>query len=159
MDRELLQSLYRYCYCLTANSTLAEDLLQTAMESWLKSTTKPEYLSAYLRTIIRNQFIDDCRRLKRIDFEPLEDNAPALLDESCLEELQVQHNLIEYLFKQLNAAEREVLYLWAIEGYSTAEIAKDLGQPRGTILSRLHRIKLKSADIAQDNSLKTIGGQ
>ncbi|GIU15002.1 RNA polymerase sigma factor RpoE [Shewanella sp. MBTL60-112-B2] len=159
MDRELLQSLYRYCICLTGNSALAEDLLQTAVESWLKSSSRPVQLKAYLRKVIRNQFIDDCRRLKLVDFEPLDDNAPVLLDETCLEEIEIQHNLIEYLFEQLNPAEREVLYLWAIEGYSAAEIAADLHQPRGTILSRLHRIKLKTADLALDDSAQTIGGQ
>ncbi|MGS0726342.1 sigma-70 family RNA polymerase sigma factor, partial [Shewanella sp. 0m-11] len=99
------------------------------------------------------------RRLKLVDFEPLDDNAPALLDETCLEDIEIQHNLIEYLFEQLNSAEREVLYLWALEGYSAAEIAEDLGQPRGTILSRLHRIKLKSADIVLGEPVQTTGGQ
>lgn len=159
MDSALLQSLYRYCYCLTANTVQAEDLLQTAIERWLKSTATPTNIRAYIRTIIRHQFIDDCRRLKRVDFAPLDENAPALLEESCLEELYIQQDLIEYLFAQLNAAEREVLYLWAVEGYSAAEISADLGQPRGTILSRLHRIKLKSATIMQAQSAQIIGGQ
>ncbi|MCL1050338.1 sigma-70 family RNA polymerase sigma factor [Shewanella abyssi] len=152
MDRELLQSLYRYCLCLTRHSAAAEDLLQTAIERWLKSEAKPAHPRAYLRTTIRNQFIDDCRRLKIIDFDPIDDHAPALLDETCLEEITLQHDLIEYLFSQLNAAEREVLYLWAVEGYSAAEIASDLGQPRGTILSRLHRIKIKSVDIMENEA-------
>ncbi|WP_299809543.1 RNA polymerase sigma factor [uncultured Shewanella sp.] len=158
MDRELLQSLYRYCFCLTGNNSQAEDLLQTAVESWLKTSSRPLQLRAYLRKVIRNQFIDDCRRLKIVDFEPLDDNAPVLLDEICLEEVEIQHNLIEHLFELLNPAEREVLYLWAIEGYSAAEIAEDLQQPRGTILSRLHRIKLKIADLALDDAAQTIGG-
>lgn len=159
MDRELLQALYRYCFCLTANSSQAEDLLQTAIENWLKTNCKPIQLRAYLRKVIRNQFIDDCRRLKLVDFGPLDDNAPALLDETCLEEIEIQHNLIGHLFELLNPAERETLYLWAIEGYSAAEIAQELQQPRGTILSRLHRIKLKAADFIPDDSMQTIGGQ
>ncbi|MCG9731449.1 sigma-70 family RNA polymerase sigma factor [Shewanella sp. Isolate13] len=159
MDRELLQSLYRYCLCLTANNAQAEDLLQTAIESWLKASSRPIQLRAYLRKVIRNQFIDDCRRLKCVDFEPLDDNAPALLDETCLEEIEIQHNLIGHLFELLNPAEREVLYLWAVEGYSAAEIAIEIQQPRGTILSRLHRIKLKTADLALDASAQNIGGQ
>ncbi|QQX80206.1 RNA polymerase sigma factor [Shewanella sp. KX20019] len=152
MDRELLQCLYRYCLCLTRHGAAAEDLLQTAIERWLKSGATPAHPRAYLRTMIRNQFIDDCRRLKIVDFEPIDDHAPALLDETCLEEVTLQHDLIEYLFSQLNAAEREVLYLWAVEGYSAAEIASDLGQPRGTILSRLHRIKLKAVDILENEA-------
>ncbi|MCL1140515.1 RNA polymerase sigma factor [Shewanella pneumatophori] len=147
MDKVLLQSLYRYCYCLTANTSQAEDLLQSAIERWLTSSATPEYIGAYIRKIIRNQFIDNCRRNNLVDFEPLEENAPALLGESCLEDIEIQHNLLEYLFEQLNAAEREVLYLWAIEGYSAAEIAIDLEQPRGTILSRLHRVKVKAAQL------------
>ena len=155
MDRALLQSLYRYCLCLTRHSPAAEDLLQTAIERWLSRAAKPQYPKAYLRTIIRNQFIDDCRRLKRIDFEPIDEHAPALLDETCMEQVALQHDLIEYLFSQLNAAEREVLYLWAVEGFSAAEIANDLGQPRGTILSRLHRIKIKAVEIMQSETATT----
>ncbi|MCK8046372.1 RNA polymerase sigma factor [Shewanella sp. 1CM18E] len=159
MDKALLQSLYRYCYCLTANTSQAEDLLQSAIERWLTSSATPEYIGAYIRKIIRNQFIDNCRRNNLVDFEPLEENAPALLGESCLEEIEIQHNLVEYLFEQLNAAEREVLYLWAIEGYSAAEIAIDLEQPRGTILSRLHRVKLKAAQLmASDRARQHIRG-
>ena len=158
MDRELLQALYRYCYCLTAHASQAEDLLQTSIERWIKCRAKHTNPRAYVRAIIRNQFIDDCRRLKLVDFESLDENTPALLDERCLEEVFIQHDLIEYLFDRLNAAEREVLYLWAIEGYSAAEIAEDLGQPRGSILSRLHRIKLKSVALEQGQS-KLIKGQ
>ncbi|WP_179079067.1 sigma-70 family RNA polymerase sigma factor [Shewanella sp. UCD-KL12] len=151
LTREQLQSLYRYSFCLTAERGLAEDLLQNGLEKWLKCGKDLEYSHAYIRKIIRNQFVDDCRRKQKIAFDPIDEHAAVLLDETSLEALQIQHNLIEQVFELLNAAEREVLYLWAIDGYTAAEIAEDLVQPRGTVLSRLHRIKQKVAEMNEVN--------
>ncbi|BAJ04200.1 RNA polymerase sigma factor [Shewanella violacea] len=148
LTREQLQSLYRYSLCLTADSVRAEDLLQTALEKWLRYGKVPEYSHAYMRKIIRNQFVDECRRLNRVAFEPIDEQGPVLLDETSLETLDIQHRRIEQVFELLNSAQREVLYLWAIDGYTAAEIATALNQPRGTVLSRLHRIKQKVAEVS-----------
>ncbi|PCI44214.1 MAG: RNA polymerase subunit sigma-24 [Moraxellaceae bacterium] len=143
MDRAQLQKLFQYSFSLTQEKASAEDLLQSSLEKFIKLDKAFDNPTAYIRRIIRNQFIDDCRRLKIISFEVLEEGAPALMEDRSLEDLQIQNDLIEYIFKQLATAEREVLYLWALMGYSATEIAKDTGQSRGTVLSRLHRIKQK----------------
>lgn len=148
LTREQLQGLYRYSFCLTADRGRAEDLLQTSLEKWLRCGKVPEYSHAYIRKIMRNQFVDECRRLNRVAFEPIDEHGPVLLDETSLESLHIQHRLIEQVFELLNAAEREVLYLWAIDGYTAAEIGVALDQPRGTVLSRLHRIKQKIAQVS-----------
>ncbi|QFU25497.1 sigma-70 family RNA polymerase sigma factor [Shewanella sp. YLB-09] len=156
MTREQLQSLYRYSFCLTADRGRAEDLLQNGLEKWLKCGKELEYSHAYIRKIIRNQFIDDCRRQHKLAFESIDEHAAVLLDETSLETLQIQHNLIEQVFELLNVAEREVLYLWAVDGYTAAEIAKDLAQPRGTVLSRLHRIKQKVVEMSEGDWMKEV---
>jgi len=38
---------------------------------------------------------------------------------------------------------RELLYLWAVEEYTSKELADLFNVPPGTILSRLHRLKIK----------------
>lgn len=148
IEREQLQSLYRYCVMLTRDVTQAEDLLQASLENWLKRGKSQGYSHSYMRKIVRNQFIDTCRRNKLIAFEVLDEGTPVLLDETSLEELQIQQDLIEVIIGHLNNADREVLYLWAVDGYSASEIAHELDMPRGTILSRLHRIKHKVAALS-----------
>ena len=143
MTKDQIQGLYRYCFSLTSNPEDAEDLLQTAIEKWILSRHDGDAPGAYVRKIIRNTFIDQCRRKQIVSFEPLEDDSPVLVDEANLEQLQIQRNLIGYIFKQLNNAEREVLYLWSMEGYSATDIAEETHQPRGTVLSRLYRIRKK----------------
>ncbi|WP_394204291.1 RNA polymerase sigma factor [Shewanella waksmanii] len=144
-DIEQLNGFYRYCFCLTLDKSHAEDLLQTVLEKWLKLANRQQYHSAYMRKMIRNQYIDDCRRQQCVAFDSIEQHAPVLLDEQNLEQLTVQQDLIEKVIVQLSVSEREVLYLWAVVGFSATEIAAELAQPRGTVLSRLHRIKLKVA--------------
>lgn len=145
IDRDQLQALFRYCVMLTRDTEKAEDLLQASLENWLSRGKSQSYSHPYMRRIVRNQFIDNCRRHQRVAFESLEEGTPILLDETSLEEMQIQQDLISLVVEELNTAEREVLYLWAVDGYSASEIAHELEQPRGTILSRLHRIKHKAA--------------
>jgi len=37
--------------------------------------------------------------------------------------------------------EREILYYWAVEGMTAAQIATTLDSRRGTVLSRIHRLR------------------
>ena len=43
----------------------------------------------------------------------------------------------------MDVDERELLYLFAIEGYTVQEIADDLGMKKGTLLSKIHRLKAR----------------
>lgn len=143
LDKSQLNGLYQYSLSLTAEAMAAEDLLQSAIERLLKVKPRPNNVFAYTRKIIRNQFIDDCRRKQIIDFEPLDDHAPMLLDEQDLEKVVIDQALVEQLLSQLGNAEREVLFLWAVAGFTANEIAKEIDAPRGTVLARLYRIKQK----------------
>ena len=149
-NKSQLQQLYQYCVALTNHADNAHDLLHTALEKWLRSGRQSNSSSAYIRKIIRNQFIDDCRRKKIIAFEPLPQSVPAALKEETLEQTVIDEDLTEQLMLQLNAAEREVLYLWAVLEYTAAEIATELKSSRGTILSRLYRVKKKAQTIMEE---------
>ena len=143
-DKSQLQQLYQYCVALTNHPDNAHDLLQTSVEKWLRSNRDGDTSAAYIRKIIRNQFIDECRRKKIIAFEPLPQSVPAALKEDTLEQTVIDEDLTQQLMVHLNAAEREVLYLWAVLEYTAAEISKELGISRGTVLSRLYRVKKKA---------------
>jgi len=144
LDKTQLNGLYRYGLSLTNNSASAEDLLQSALERWLPKRQQSREPLPYIRRTMRNLHIDNCRRNAIIDFEPMSDNTPVLLDPQSLEQLIINQQLLQLVFDQLNSAEREVLYYWAVLEYTASEIAAELDEPRGTILSRLYRLKEKS---------------
>jgi len=140
---ELLQSGFRYAYALTHHHHDAEDLVQTA---WLKlhqrygtMTTK-----ALFFTTIRNLYIDQYRRRKRIQFITLtgEHEHFSASGKTPKEETKVA---IEHMLAKLRDIEREALFLHIVEGYSANEIATLTGRPRGTVLSLIHRSRKKLA--------------
>ncbi len=133
---ELVQSGYRYALSLTHRGHDAEDLVQ---ESWLRLCRRHGNVEtrAVLYATIRNLFIDHCRRAKVVAFDPLEaDGREHAIAESLtpgtLDDLEV-------LLGMLRPGEREVIYLHHVEGCTAAEIGHLTGQPRGTVLSLLHR--------------------
>ena len=140
---ELLQSGFQYAYALTHHHHDAEDLVQTA---WLKLhqrygtvTTK-----ALFFTTIRNLYIDQYRRRKRIRFITLtgEHERFSASGKTAREETKVA---IEQMLAKLRDIEREALFLHIVEGYSANEIAALTGRPRGTVLSLIHRSRKKLA--------------
>ena len=143
-DKDVLQQLYRYSYSLACDEHDAYDLLQAALEKHIKSTVVATQPTAYIKKIIYNQFIDKCRREKIVQFENLEDaTLPTDFDVQTLDELMVNEDMAEQVLQSLEPDEREIMYCWAIEGYSTAEISEKLGKPKGTILSKIYRMRKK----------------
>lgn len=160
INRNELQTLYRYCYSLVNNKSEADDLLQSGLEKWLKSSQKKDYSLAYIRKIIRNQFIDQCRRKKLVPFEQFDETTPLIMSSESMEQALIDDQEVELLMNKLNAGERETLFLWAVMEYSASEIASETGEPRGTILSRLYRIKSKSnSEKNQTNTSISAGGE
>ncbi len=152
-DETTLQQLYRYAYSLTCDEHNAYDLLQASLEKFIKSNVVANQPAAYVKKIIYNQFIDERRREKIIQFESLEDaNLPADFDVQTLEELQVNESMAKQILQSLEPDEREIMYCWAIEGFSTSEIAEKLEKPKGTILSKIHRMRKKLIEQFSEHS-------
>lgn len=152
-DETTLQQLYRYAYSLTCDEHNAYDLLQASLEKFIKSSVVANEPVAYVKKIIYNQFIDECRREKIIQFESLDDaNLPTDFDVQTLEELLVNESMAKQILQSLEPDEREIMYCWAIEGYSTSEIADKLKKPKGTILSKIYRMRKKIVEQFGDNS-------
>lgn len=81
---------------------------------------------------------------KIVQFESTEEaDFPADFDVQTLEELLVNENMAEQILQSLEPNEREIMYCWAIEGFSTSEIAIKLEMPKGTILSKIYRMRKK----------------
>ena len=142
-----MQSGYRYALALTHHAADAEDLVQ---EAWLNLSRRYGGVesNAVLTTAIRNLFIDQCRRKKIVQFESLD--VPESPDPPALAEVEpgIRGDLDE-LLATLRPVEREALFLHYYEGHTAEEIGQITSQPRGTILSLLHRAIAKLREAAQ----------
>ena len=135
-DTDLLQAGFRYALSLTHHRQNAEDLIQ---EAWLKLCRRYGGVGsrAALFTTIRNLFIDECRRKHVIAFETLEQE-----DRHCSTSSPLQPGTrpdLETLLGALRPVEREAIFLHHVHGHTAEEIAVLTAQPRGTVLSLLHR--------------------
>ncbi|BBU24149.1 sigma-70 family RNA polymerase sigma factor [Mycobacterium xenopi] len=134
-------ALWRYALRLTGDRACAEDVVQ---ETLLRAWQHPEVVGdtersarAWLFTVARNLIIDESRSARaRSEVNSL-DKAPepAGPDEvnRALDRL-----LIADAFAQLSAEHRAVVCRSYYRGWTTAQIAADLGIAEGTVKSRLH---------------------
>lgn len=159
-SRDMLDRMFRYCRALTGEEAGAYDLLQDGLERYLRLTDPAEHPEALLRRILRNRFIDTRRAARRWGLEPLQDDAGALSHGfHGLEEILIVQDDLARIWLHLTPLERELLHLWAVEGYTVQEIAELVDEPRGTLLSRLHRLRRRmlawQAEQTQDAKVLT----
>jgi RNA polymerase sigma-70 factor (ECF subfamily) len=141
----LLDRGFRYGVALTHDNMQAEDLVQEACMRMVKKQ-KP-WEPGYFFAIIRNRFIELYRHRKNfpsISFEEV--NAKEVPRENLLrdaEELTANTESLEKALKNLTAEEREILFLFVIEGYTAKEIAEMIERPRNSVLSIVYRSRMK----------------
>jgi RNA polymerase sigma-70 factor, ECF subfamily len=150
-DSGVLQRLYdeqapallRYVVGLTGDRARAEDVVQ---ETLLKAWKHPEVTNdqqrsprAWLFTVARNMVIDEWRtarfRNESAIADPGRTYERAGADEA---DSAVDRLLLSDALTRLSQAHREVIQRSYYQGWSTAQIAADLGIAEGTVRSRLH---------------------
>jgi DNA-directed RNA polymerase specialized sigma24 family protein len=142
------QRAYRYASALCGDRDLAFDLVHTAVANWLQAAPRGvnDPLGYFLR-IVRNCFIADVRRAALLRWSPLEEaDGVIATDIAPLEDTWVRRDQLDRIWPTLAAPEREVLFLWAVEGYTIDEISRQTGTARGTLLTRLHRMRKRFAE-------------
>jgi RNA polymerase sigma-70 factor (ECF subfamily) len=148
-DAERLQIAHRYALALTHHSQDAEDLVQDA---WMNLCRRYGSVTStgLLFTAVRHLFIDRCRRSKIVQWESLDAPEPPALPAATTDEAGVTGDLA-VLLGVLRPIEREAIFLHYYEGRTAEEIGQLTGQPRGTVLSLLHRAvaKLRAAAEAE----------
>jgi RNA polymerase sigma-70 factor (ECF subfamily) len=153
-DTERLQKGYRYALALTHHVEDAQDLVH---EAWLNLSRRYGRVesNAVLFTAVRNLFVDQCRRKKIVQFESLDEPEAPDVPELAESEPGVQGDL-DALLAILRPAEREALFLHYYEGRTAEEISQMTGQPRGTVLSLMHRAmaKLRQAAVSGDSKTR-----
>ena len=141
----MLNNLYGYCFALAGNETEAYDLLQSSVEKYLQTDTESiRNEKAFIKKIIRNHYIDEYRKQSRVSLEQF-DEAVTYVDMNTkpMERMIASQLQVESVWQELSSSEREILYFWAVEGYSTSELAAFLQIPRGTLLSKIHRLRIR----------------
>ncbi len=144
-DQNELNRFFRYSLALTGDEQSAWDLLQTSLEKWVRlGNVEVHNPRSYFRRMLRNRFVDDSRRKKRWVEQPYEDdNSVIPISEGSLEDILSTRQEAYTVLEQLTPQDREILFLWAVEEYTAQDIAQHLATPRGTILSRIYRLRNK----------------
>ena len=150
-ELDLLQSGFRYALALTHHQQDAEDLVQEAWVRLCKRYGRPSS-RAVLFTTIRNLFIDRCRRARVVAFEAMPDDGGNFTAETGTAPGTADD--LQQLLGELRPGEREAIYLHYLEGHTAQEVGVMTRQPRGTVLSLLHRAlqKLRQAAAKIDGS-------
>jgi RNA polymerase sigma-70 factor (ECF subfamily) len=156
-------ALYRTAYHLTGSVVEAEDLTQETYLRAYRGFTgfRGGDVRAWLFTILRHAFLDECRRRRRMPVtESADDDAftfsssdpggwtPSAESEAlrCL-----PSEALDRAFAALPPDWRLVVLLADVEDLSYREIADVMGIPLGTVMSRLHRAR-KRLQEQLDNS-------
>lgn len=140
---ELIPRLRRYARALVGERSTADDLVQDTLErAWSKFHLyrRGSDLRAWLFTVMHNVHVNRVRALRPTD--PLEEEMPEL----ALRAPQADGLLVrdlERALERLPSEQREVLLLVSIEEMTYEEVARALGIPIGTVMSRLSRAREK----------------
>ena len=150
-DQDALAELYdrfgRVAYGLAVrvlrDEKLAEDAVQEAFLSAWRNADRfiPERAKAstWLLTFVHRRAVDLVRREDRRRAEPLPESSEPALGDSTEEDvwLRFERERVQAALLRLPDQQREALELAYYGGFSQSELAERLGQPVGTIKSRM----------------------
>jgi len=140
---ELIPRLRRYARALVGDRAAADDLVQDTLErAWAKLHLyrRGTDLRAWLFTVMHNVHVNKVRATRATD--PLEDEMPELAQRAAQGDALMVRDL-DRSISRLPAEQRSVLLLVTLEDMSYDEVARTLGIPIGTVMSRLSRAREK----------------
>lgn len=137
-------AVYRLMLGLCRDPQLAQDLSQ---EVFIKAFAKLKQLrdtaavGGWLKQLAVNTALAEMRKPIReysqdLSNEPLEDSHPASLEQS---DWLSQIDDIEQLLDVLDQHERQLVWLYLVEGYNHEELAQWFAVPAATVRQRYHR--------------------
>ena len=153
---ELIPRLRRYARALAGDRASADDLVQDTLErAWSKLHLyrRGTDLRAWLFTVMHNVHVNKMRAARANDV--LEDDMPELALRAPQTDALLVRDL-ERAVSRLPVDQRAVLLLVTLEDMSYEEVARTLGIPIGTVMSRLSRAreKLRAMMLGQSPSAK-----
>lgn len=141
---KLIRSAYRFAFALVHDHSRAEDLVQEAFCSVLRA--KGPWTKSYVFAAVRSRFVDRCRSERRspvetaYDYAEMEETADRSPTDTPFE---LENGRLDEALAALRPEERASLELSVVEGLSTRQIAELFDKPRGTVLSLMHRARVK----------------
>jgi len=149
-DEQALAELYRrfgrlaygLAFRILRDDALAQDAVQEAcLGVWRAAgrfTAERAKPSTWLLTLVHRRAVDRVRREQRRRTEPLQPETEQASAEAADEaELATQRQTIREALQQLPDEQREAIELAYYGGYTQSELAERLGEPLGTIKSRM----------------------
>lgn len=138
------QDMFRYAAWLSRDAAIAQDVVQEALlRAWKSLDALRDDGSAkqWLLTIVRreNARYFERKRLETVDIDNLTASQAALLAVEDDDELEDVRKAIY----ELDDDYREPLVLQVLMGFSTNEIAEQMGLKQGAVLTRLHRARTR----------------
>lgn len=138
---ELIETdVYAYALSKTANKEDAEDITHdTFVQVWKNATQykamgKPlAWIFTIEMNLIRRQYNLNQR------FIPLDESIKVESDDGDFAESVINSEFLRQVLSALNEEEREVISLHIVSGMKHREIAKLLGKPLSTVLSKYNR--------------------
>ena len=136
--------LLRFAQWLARDRSIAEDIVQEALlRAWRSrdALKDPAAARAWLLTIVRREHARLYER-KRLELVSLDD-ALEISDQAAAAGADAQLLTLRYAIMKLPIEYREPLVLQVLGGFSTEEIARELGLTNTAVLTRLFRARSK----------------
>jgi RNA polymerase sigma factor (sigma-70 family) len=149
------RTAYGLALRVVRDAELAEDVVQEAFLSLWRNAGRfvPERARAgtWLLTLVHRRAVDLVRREERRRAEPIE-SAPEAADAAAEEApwLRLERERVRVALASLPDAQREAIELAYYGGFTQAELADRLGQPLGTIKSRMFAGLARLGELLRD---------
>ena len=149
-----IPALRRYAKALLRSSQDADDLVHDTLVRALDNLhARREHAEVrpWLFTIMHNLFVSQMRRekVRRRSASGVDADAAAVAVREHQEDALQWHDFVR-IFNTIPEHQRVVLLLVCIENFSYAEVARVLGIPLGTVMSRLARGRERLRALTQD---------
>jgi RNA polymerase sigma-70 factor (ECF subfamily) len=146
-----IPQLRRYARALTGDTWAADDLVQDTLERacdrWQLWKAGSD-LRAWLFTVMHNLFIDGARRAmrqqgRRVDIDDVAQElaAPPSAPEQAID--------LQRCLLRLPDEQREVLLLVTLQDLGYEDVARMMGTPVGTVMSRLSRARARLRELME----------
>ena len=144
----LLDLARKLCRTHVDPDDLVQDVLETTLQH-IAELPEDTNLIAWMTRVLRNRFVDRCRRLRTRGIQiPIEDvpvAQPAVEGEAWWQRLGADD--IRARLAQLPAEQRAAFELFAFDGASYQEIAERLAIPKATVGTRILRARVRLKEL------------
>lgn len=128
------RGVYLLVFSILRNGELAKDIMQNTFVQVAKNIEKYNNNTnpiAWITVIARNlAYREYSKKQKTVSLEVL---GESISDKKDFLEVFVENSILDMAMKILDTIEREIVILFAIEGYKHREIAKIVDKPMGTV--------------------------